>query len=130
MELDYSTDILNDEIFRDIKDMPLSYLFEEINVLDIEDEFLISAIEFLDGKYKEMLKLKNAMKVNYYNSPFREISESMDKITLENQLAKSKEPHIITLTKDISYILDELIIHQGIVNRIIGEKLQKISEVN
>lgn len=122
LNIDYNKETTEDNILRDIKDITYSYLCNQLDFNEISVEYLEKADNFLGRKYDDVDKIREQLKCKFYNAPFREISERLDRITLNGNLAKTDEVNILSLTKEISYVLDDLAVHQGVINKIIQDK--------
>lgn len=122
--LDYNMEESQDRLLHEIKDICFAYL-DNKNIDYISDDELFIAYEFLVVKFNELMDLKSGLNLKSYSFPFKEISHSLDEITVGNEYEVkgniNKYPKLV-LTKELNYTLDHLGFCYGIINKIIQER--------
>lgn len=116
---DYKDEEEDDQILNEIRSICYSYLDNEENISDITDHSLILAHDFLYDKFMQLIDLKNKMKIQNYNWPFMEVSQTMDEFVLtESMKARSSDSIKIKLTKEINYAIDQVGLTYSVIAKI------------
>mgnify|MGYP000011042078 FL=1 len=89
----------------------------------IKDEELFIAYEFIVNKFNDIIKIKEAMKLNTSLNTFTEIAKTLDEITLSESITtKTEQYSTFKLNREINHVLNELTLYFGIINKIIKER--------
>lgn len=120
--LDYTDELLDDEILKEVRTICVTYLNNK-SLKSIKDEELFIAYEFIVNKFNDIIKIKEAMKLNTSLNTFTEIAKTLDEITLSESITtKTEQYSTIKLNREINHVLNELTLYFGIINKIIKER--------
>lgn len=114
---------LDDEIFNEIYNMCLNYIQSSKISDELSNEHLHIAFDFIKKKYNEICSIKKSFKIKEIFSPFTNIGESLDDLTLRNITGKSEDYILYILSKDINNLLKNLKFCYITLDKMILERL-------
>ena len=122
VELEYETEVLEDNVLKDIKKICYAYLEDPVLVQGVTDDELMTGYVFLTNKMKQLITMQQQMDVKPYSYPLTEVAKTLDVITINTIDAYSQDKIKTKLSKDMSNVIESMGMTFGVLNKIARDR--------